>query len=287
MKHFLHIILILVIFILSQIVASVVALAMMGMDLTASDGLGINIDDMDPVTIGRATLVASAAVVIILWISRLAGRKVLGVPKTLTPVAALLGVAGFLLLAHGISFLTMPFGLDDFGMTEQFEGMTKDFWCILALCVVVPMAEEMVFRAGILRKMREAGCGKWVAIITTAVAFGLFHGNPLQAVPAIAMGIALGWLYTKTNSIVLCALAHIANNSLACVEMIFPQFEAYIENLSTVSTVLLGICFAYLGIRILTSALKKVEAEDDAEDDANEVPEASLLKHLYLSSRSK
>lgn len=278
MKHFLHIILILVIFILSQIVASVVALAMMGMDLTASDGLGINIDDMDPVTIGRATLVASAAVVIILWISRLAGRKVLGVPKTLTPVAALLGVAGFLLLAHGISFLTMPFGLDDFGMTEQFEGMTKDFWCILALCVVVPMAEEMVFRAGILRKMREAGCGKWVAIITTAVAFGLFHGNPLQAVPAIAMGIALGWLYTKTNSIVLCALAHIANNSLACVEMIFPQFEAYIENLSTVSTVLLGICFAYLGIRILTSALKKVEAEDDANDDANEVPEASLFK---------
>lgn len=277
MKHFLHIILILVIFILSQIVASVVALAMMGMDLTASDGLGINIDDMDPVTIGRATLVASAAVVIILWISRLAGRKVLGVPKTLTPVAALLGVAGFLLLAHGISFLTMPFGLDDFGMTEQFEGMTKDFWCILALCVVVPMAEEMVFRAGILRKMREAGCGKWVAIITTAVAFGLFHGNPLQAVPAIAMGIALGWLYTKTNSIVLCALAHIANNSLACVEMIFPQFEAYIENLSTVSTVLLGICFAYLGIRILTSALKKVEA-DDANDDANEVPEASLFK---------
>lgn len=271
MKHFLQIILILVLFVLSQVVASVVALFMMGVDFTAPDGLGINLEDMSPVVIGRATLVASAVVIVVMWLSRLAGRKVLSVPKTLTPIAALLTVIGFLLLAHGISFVTLPLGLDDFGTTEQFEGMTKDFWSVLALCVVVPMAEETVFRAGVLRKLREAGCGKWVAIVTTAVAFGLFHGNPLQAIPAVIMGIALGWLYTKTNSIVLCLLAHIANNSLACVELLFPQFDAYTKSIPTVPCIVLGICFAYFGLRIIISALKKVEP-----DDAAVVPELSL-----------
>lgn len=264
MKHYLHIILILVLFVLSQVAASVVALFMMGVDFTAPDGLGINLGDMSPVVIGRATLVASAVVIIVMWLSRLAGRKVLGVPKTLTPVAALLSVIGFLLLAHGISFMTLPLGLDDFGTTEQFEGMTKDFLSVLAVCIVVPMAEETVFRAGVLRKLREAGCGKWVAIVTTAVVFGVFHGNPLQAVPAVLMGIALGWLYTKTNSLVLCLLAHIANNSLACVELLFPQFDAYTKNLSTLTCIIFGVCFAYFGIRLLTGALKKVEPDDSA-----------------------
>lgn len=273
MKHYLHIILILVLFVLSQVLASVVALVMTGADFSAPDGLGINLDDMSPVIIGRATLVASAVIVTVLWFSRLAGRKMLSVPKTLTPVAALLSALGFLLLAHGISFVMIPLGLDDHGTTKQFEGMTNDFWCVLALCIVVPMAEETVFRAGVLRKLREAGCGKWVAIIVTAVAFGLFHGNPLQAIPAVIMGVALGWLYTKTDSIVLCLLAHIANNSLACVEMLFPQFDAYTKSIPTLSCILLGICFAYFGLRILTTALKKVEPDDTAA-----APEAALIK---------
>lgn len=264
MKHYLHIILILVLFVLSQVVASVVALVMMGVDFTAPDGLGVNLADMDSVVVGRATLVASAAVIVVMWISRLAGRKMLGVPKTLTPVAALLSALGFLLLAHGISFMTLPLGLDDFGTTDQFEGMTKDFWCVLALCIVVPMAEETVFRAGVLRKLLEAGCGKWMAIVVTAVAFGLFHGNTYQAIPAVFMGIALGWLYTKTNSIVLCLLAHIANNTMACVEMLFPQYDAYTKSIATLPCIMLGICFAYFGIRLLTSALKKVEPDASA-----------------------
>lgn len=262
MKHFLQIILILVLFVLSQVVASVVALFMMGVDFTASDGLGINLEDMSPVVIGRATLAASAVVIVVMWLSRLAGRKVLGVPKTLTPIAALLSVFGFLLLAHGISFMTLPLDLDDFGTTEQFAGMTKDFWSVLAICIVVPAAEEMVFRAGVLRKLLEAGFGKWLAIVTTAVAFGVFHGNPLQAIPAVLMGIALGWLYTKTNSLVLCLLAHIANNSLACAELLFPQFDAYTKSITILPSITFGICFSYFGIRFLTGALKKVEPED-------------------------
>lgn len=262
MKHFLHIILILFLFILSQFAAAIVALIMMGIDLTAVGTPQFTIDDIDPLVEGRAILAVDIVLVGILWLARLAGRNIFSAPKTLTPVATVLGIVGMLVLAHGIEFMATPLGLDDFGTTAQFMEMSSDWLCVLAICVVIPMTEEMVFRAGVLRKMIEGGCGKWVAIVTTAVAFGVFHGNPLQAIPAMIMGIALGWLYTKTNSLRLCLLAHVANNSLACIEMQFPQLDAYTTNSPTVSIVLLGVCLAYFGIRLLTSALKKVSADE-------------------------
>lgn len=264
MKHILQIILILFLFILSQVLSAVVALFMMGIDLTAPDGLGVNIEDLDPITEGRAILAVTIVFIGIFWLSHLAGRKIFSAPKTLTPVATLLSIVGMLLLAHGIEFMATPLGLDDFGTTAKFEAMSHDWLCVLAICVVIPIMEETVFRAGVLRKMLEWGCGKWVAIITTAVAFGLFHGNPLQAIPAAIMGVALGWLYTKTGSLRLCLLAHIANNSLACIEMQFPQLEAYTENNSTTIIVLLGVNFVYFGVRFLTSALKNVNADAPA-----------------------
>lgn len=264
MKHILQIILILFLFILSQVIAAVVALFMMGVNFTAPDGLGVNIEDLDPITEGRTILFASLGLVVILLLSRLAGHKIFSAPKTLKPVATLVSIISMLLLAHGIEFMATPLGLDDFGTSAKFEAMSHDWLCVLAICVIIPITEEMVFRAGVLRKMLEWGCGKWVAIITTAVAFGLFHGNPLQAIPAAIMGVALGWLYTKTGSLRLCLLAHIANNSLACVEMQFPQLETYTESSPTVSIVVLGLCLTYFGWRLLTSALKNVNADAPA-----------------------
>lgn len=264
MKHFLHIILILVVFVLSQFIAAGVALAIMGVDLSTESTLQSSLENIDPIAEGRAILAVDIVLIGILWLTRLAGRNIFSAPKTLTPVATLVSIVGMLVLAHGIEFMAAPLGLDDRGTTAEFTQMSSDWLCLLAICVVIPMTEEMVFRAGILRKMIEGGCGKWIAIVTTAVAFGVFHGNLLQAIPAAIMGIALGWLYTKTNSLRLCLLAHIANNSLACAEMQFPQLEAYTENAPTMSIVVLGVCLAYFGIRLLTSSLKKVNADAPA-----------------------
>lgn len=270
MKHFLHIISILLLFVLSQFVAAVVAFLLKLQECSAA-GISIDLDKFDwagisSVNVGRGTLVASALLVAVMWCSGLAGRKVLGVPRTLTPLAALLGAVGFLLLAHGISFMTAPLGLDDFGTTKEFEEMTKDFWGVLAICAVVPAAEEMIFRAGILRKLRQAGISKWAAIIMSAVVFGLFHRNPLQAVPAVIMGVALGWLYTKTDSLVLCLLAHMVNNSLACLEMQFPRLEDFLTTWPAVWTILLGLFVAELGRRLLAHSLRHVEPDAPAHD---------------------
>lgn len=270
MKHFFQIISILLLFVLSQIVAAVVAFLLKLQECSAA-GISIDMDEFDwadisSINVGRGTLVASALLVAGLYCSGLAGRRVLSVPRTLTPVAALLSAVGFLLLAHGVSFMIEPIGLDDFGSTNEFEAMSKDFWGALAICVVVPAAEETVFRAGILRKLREVGCSKWAAIITTAVVFGLFHGNPLQAIPAVIMGVALGWLYTKTDSLALSLLAHVANNSLACLELQFPRLEDFAATWPALVCTLFGLIIAELGRRLLVHSLRKVEPDAPAID---------------------
>lgn len=275
MKNFFHIISILLLFALSQLVAAVVAFGLKLRECSAA-GMSIDLDKFDwtsisSINVGRGTLVASALLVAAMWCSGLAGRKVLSVPRSLTPLAALLSVVGFLFLAHGVSFMIDPLGLDDDGTTKEFAEMTKDFWGVLAVCAVVPAAEEMVFRAGILRKLRQSGCGKWTAIILSAAVFGFFHGNPLQAVPAVIMGIALGWLYTKTGSVALSMLAHAANNSLACLELQFPQIEEVLMHSSNLHNVLAGITITYLGGEILYRSLRKVQPElvvSDAEKAA-------------------
>ena len=62
-----------------------------------------------------------------------------------------------------------------------------------------PIVEEVIFRGILMRKMR---CfGDKIAIITTAVAFGLFHGNLSQFFYAVALGLIFGYITVKTNTI--------------------------------------------------------------------------------------
>lgn len=261
MKSFLRILLILFAFIVSQLAATYAAIACSGADLTKATDTAALLATISPVLLGRVTLAVDLVFVAVVWLSGLAGRKVFAAPPMLTPGRTLLVAVSFIVAAQGLSFMMTPLQLDDLGTTAQFAEMQSDWLCIVALCGVIPLTEEMVFRAGILREMVAGGTHKWIAIVTTAVAFGVFHGNTFQALPAIAMGVCLGWLYMKTGSLRLCLLAHIANNSVACLEMHFSQYEARLEALPALNLVVIGICFLYLGVRYLYRALKDVEPE--------------------------
>ena len=94
--------------------------------------------------------------------------------------------------------------------------MSRDLGFI-AVGVVAPVAEEMVFRGAILRTLYKAlgHRRRWVAIAVSAVLFGLVHGNMAQGFGAAVMGLLLGWIYVRTGSIVPGVVFHWVNNSLA------------------------------------------------------------------------
>lgn len=90
-------------------------------------------------------------------------------------------------------------------------------WGWIAVGVLVPIAEEMVFRGAILRTLLNL-CGhrwRWGAIVLSALLFGLAHGNMAQLLNATLMGCILGWLYYRSGSIAPGIVFHIVNNSVA------------------------------------------------------------------------
>ena len=84
----------------------------------------------------------------------------------------------------------------------------------LALVVIAPLTEELIFRGLILRGLL-ARTSPWRAIVISALLFALIHLNPWQFTTAFVAGLVLGWAYFRTGSLSLCMAGHALNNGLS------------------------------------------------------------------------
>ncbi len=85
----------------------------------------------------------------------------------------------------------------------------------LYACVLGPVAEELLFRGILLRTL--APFSKKLAIFVSALLFGLFHGNLLQAPYAFVLGLVLGYVALQYR-LIWAMLLHVGNNLLfACL----------------------------------------------------------------------
>ncbi|MBQ4440906.1 MAG: CPBP family intramembrane metalloprotease [Bacteroidales bacterium] len=89
---------------------------------------------------------------------------------------------------------------------------------ILYGCFLGPLAEEIGFRGVLLSGLLKTRCRPWLAILISALCFGLLHG--LIGFPsAFLFGILVGWLYWRTSSIIPGIIIHIVNNSLSFIDL--------------------------------------------------------------------
>lgn len=77
--------------------------------------------------------------------------------------------------------------------------------------IVAPIAEEMVFRGVSLNHLKRA-MPFWLANILQAVLFGVLHMDIVQGTYAFAMGIVLGLMFKKYNSLYASIFLHICIN---------------------------------------------------------------------------
>lgn len=89
-------------------------------------------------------------------------------------------------------------------------------WGYLALGLLGPIAEETVFRGAILRLLLKLAPHRthWLPIALSALIFALAHGNRAQLPYAFLMGLLLGWMYVRTDSLVPGIVLHWINNSI-------------------------------------------------------------------------
>jgi membrane protease YdiL (CAAX protease family) len=82
---------------------------------------------------------------------------------------------------------------------------------LIALVVIAPMTEEMLFRGLIFREFARRYSMRH-AIFGSAALFALFHLNPWQAVVAFPVGVLAAWLVLRTGSIIPGIMLHAALN---------------------------------------------------------------------------
>ena len=82
----------------------------------------------------------------------------------------------------------------------------------LATLLLAPIAEEIIFRGITFKLARKLSPKFWVANCTQALMFGIAHGNLIQGVYAFCLGLLLGYIYRKYNSLWATILCHLTFN---------------------------------------------------------------------------
>ncbi len=103
-------------------------------------------------------------------------------------------------------------------------------YVIIPIAVVIgPIFEELIFRKLMIDKLGMYG--DKLAIVVSAIAFGIFHGNLYQFFYAAMLGLVLGYIYTRTGNILYPIALHMLINLFgSAVPMLFyDELIAYEE----------------------------------------------------------
>lgn len=87
---------------------------------------------------------------------------------------------------------------------------------VVSTALIPALCEEFAMRCctlGVLKKY-----GKAFAVIAVSVVFGLLHGNIIQFVFAFLVGLILGYITVRTNSVIPAVLIHAFNNGLSVLQ---------------------------------------------------------------------
>ena len=82
---------------------------------------------------------------------------------------------------------------------------------LLVLGVVVPVAEEMMFRGILFKRFRERQ-GFWYSAVCSSVFFAFMHTSTTQTIYALLLGLMLSYLYEKFRTIKAPVILHIVMN---------------------------------------------------------------------------
>lgn len=96
----------------------------------------------------------------------------------------------------------------------ETAGLGGDSLMMLFTTVIMaPIGEEFLCR-GVTMHFAQKAFGKfWLANILQAVMFGCIHGNWVQGIYAFVIGLVLGWLVRKYDSLVPAMLLHFVVNA--------------------------------------------------------------------------
>lgn len=93
------------------------------------------------------------------------------------------------------------------------DDLLELLWLLVAFAVVVPIAEELVFR-GVLYRYARSRWGVRNGILLSATVFALVHVDPVSMVGAFLVGIAAALFFQRDDSLYPAIGVHVSYNAL-------------------------------------------------------------------------
>ncbi|HEY7654666.1 MAG TPA: type II CAAX endopeptidase family protein [Methylomirabilota bacterium] len=206
----------------------IAAAAVLGLQLLAvtallawrSGALDLDRDGLATLLVGVPA--SSAALIVIAVLAARRPRRV-GLrlaPSRVPPRAIVAMVVGMLALSQALESLVVALGV---GRGPALEWVARGLasasatgllLAVLVIGVLAPLGEELFFRGYMLTRLREA----WragPAILVTALAFGLVHGEAVHGVLAAGIGLYLGFVVERSASVLPALICHVANNTVS------------------------------------------------------------------------
>ncbi len=177
-----------------------------------------------------------------------------GIPRTKHARFGIVQYLWLLLLIYGLqafsSILLSPIeaflhqqGFSLEYATDVASGRLSGFWMILYAVVVAPFVEESMFRGLIYNQLRHYG--RLFAIVISALLFALMHGNLMQFVTALFVGMLLAFIRERYG-FAFSILMHISNNTFALF------FNNYGGNSAIVNLLYIGFIYGGLIVMVVT-----------------------------------
>lgn len=111
---------------------------------------------------------------------------------------------------------------------------------IILSILVVPIGEEALMRGFVYPIVRQRFSAP-VTIALTACLFALLHGNIVQIVLTLPLGIACGFMYEHTHSLIVCIGMHMLFNALTLLPPPFADISTADVNAANAATSIITI----------------------------------------------
>ena len=131
------------------------------------------------------------------------------------PIAELAMLMGSYIGSYVSAIYSALLGVENNDVVSDLIASTPMPLLILLTVILAPLFEELIFRKLLLDRLSVYGSK--FAIIITAVAFGLFHGNLDQFFYAALVGLVLGYVAVKSGNWLYSVLIHMVMNFIGGV----------------------------------------------------------------------
>lgn len=134
-------------------------------------------------------------------------------------------------------------------------GVGRGFWACVTAVVLAPVFEEILCRGLVLETVRRRW-GDAVAVLISALFFGLVHVEPSTALAGFVVGGIFGTIYIRTHSLFSTIILHSINNAFAFALICFGLDDVPLGDILGGGSVY----HAVYGISVLIFVLFSVEA---------------------------